>query len=70
VAPIAIFLVYAWFGLVKLTGLSGATPLAEELTRQTIGTEYFGLAFTLLASSSASSECSSSSRPRSASLSR
>ncbi|WP_232666537.1 hypothetical protein [Pseudonocardia sp. TRM90224] len=49
VARIAIFLVYTWFGLVKLTGLSGATPLAEELTRQTIGMEYFGLAFTLLA---------------------
>jgi uncharacterized membrane protein YkgB len=49
VARIAIFLVYVWFGLVKLTGLSGATPLAEALTRQTIGTTYFGLAFTLLA---------------------
>src|SRR5919197_2842817 len=48
-ARIAVFLVYAWFGLVKLTGLSGATPLAEALTRQTIGTEHFGLAFTLLA---------------------
>lgn len=48
-ARIAIFLVYTWFGLVKLTGLSGATPLAEELTRQTIGLQYFGLAFTTLA---------------------
>jgi uncharacterized membrane protein YkgB len=49
VARIAIFLVYAWFGVVKLTGLSGATPLAEELTRTTIGLQYFGLAFTTLA---------------------
>ncbi|MGI5127817.1 hypothetical protein ACQEVB_13485 [Pseudonocardia sp. CA-107938] len=49
VARISICVVYTWFGLVKLTGLSGATPLAEELTRRTIGIEYFGTAFTLLA---------------------
>ena len=49
VARISIFVVYTWFGLVKLTGMSGATPLAEELTRRTIGIEYFGTAFTLLA---------------------
>lgn len=49
VARVAIALVYVWFGLVKLTGLSGATPLAAALSRETIGTTYFGPAFTLLA---------------------
>lgn len=48
-ARFAIFLVYTWFGAVKFTGLSGATPLAEALTEQTIGPDHFRVAFLALA---------------------
>jgi uncharacterized membrane protein YkgB len=46
---IALFIVYFWFGLVKLLGLSGAMPLAEALTAKTVGVAYFHLLFTALA---------------------
>ncbi len=48
-ARCAFFVVFFWFGFVKLTGLSPAGPLAEALTAHTIGAEYFDIAFRVLA---------------------
>lgn len=48
-ARISIFIVFFWFGLIKLIGLSAASPLAEVLTARTVGMEYFDLLFKLLA---------------------
>src|SRR5437763_12415122 len=48
-ARIALFVVYTWFGSIKLLGLSPATPLAEALTRNTIGPEHFEISFALTA---------------------
>lgn len=48
-ARCAFFVVFFWFGFVKLTGLSPASPLAEALTAQTIGMAHFDLAFKALA---------------------
>lgn len=49
IARVALFLVYFWFGLVKLIGLSEATPLARALTAKTIGLAHFQVMFTALA---------------------
>ncbi len=48
-ARIAIFVVYFWFGRLKLLGLSPATPLALALTSRTIGAQYFNTSFRALA---------------------
>jgi len=48
-ARIALFVVFFWFGIIKLAGFSPATPLAAALTAQTIGTEWFDIAFKALA---------------------
>ena len=48
-ARIAIFVIYFWFGLLKLLGLSAATPLALTLTSRTIGAQYFSASFHVLA---------------------
>lgn len=48
-ARISIFLVFFWFGLIKLLGLSPASPLAEALTEKTIGLAYFDMLFFTLA---------------------
>ena len=48
-ARFALFAIYFWFGAVKLTGLSQATPLARALTTNTIGSRYFATAFVILA---------------------
>ncbi|HSW65717.1 MAG TPA: hypothetical protein VLI54_01085 [Bacillota bacterium] len=48
-ARVAVFVVYFWFGLLKLIDLSPATPLAAALTEKTIGLAHFGLAFKILA---------------------
>lgn len=48
VARISIFLVFFWFGFIKLTGLSPASPLAEALTARTIGMQYFEPLFVTL----------------------
>ncbi len=45
VARFSIFLIFFWFGLIKLLGLSPASPLAEALTARTVGMEYFDLLF-------------------------
>lgn len=48
-ARIAIFVVYFWFGFIKLFGLSPAGPLAKALTEQTVGAAYFDPLFTVIA---------------------
>jgi uncharacterized membrane protein YkgB len=48
-ARISIFVVYFWFGFLKLVGLSPATPLATALTAHTIGLQYFPVSFKSLA---------------------
>lgn len=50
-APIArasIFVIYSWFGLLKVLNLSPATPLAAALTAHTIGLQYFSMSFRAL----------------------
>jgi uncharacterized membrane protein YkgB len=49
VARISIFLVFFWFGLIKILGLSPASPLAEALTAKTVGMQYFDTLFIVLA---------------------
>jgi uncharacterized membrane protein YphA (DoxX/SURF4 family) len=48
-ARIAIFIIYFWFGFLKLIGVSPATPLAAALTSHTIGMQYFDISFKTLA---------------------
>jgi len=48
-ARLALFVVFFWFGAIKLAGMSPAGPLAEALTTRTIGPELFGPFFTILA---------------------
>lgn len=48
-ARLSIFLVFFWFGAIKLIGLSPASPLAEALTAKTVGMQYFDPLFYLLA---------------------
>lgn len=48
-ARAAFFVIFFYFGFLKLVGLSPATPLAEALTAQTIGAGWFHLAFMILA---------------------
>ncbi len=49
VARFSIFLIFFWFGLIKIIGLSPASPLAEALTSKTVGMQYFHTLFILLA---------------------
>lgn len=49
VARFSIFLVFFWFGILKVFHLSPASPLAQALTQQTIGAQYFDAAFIVLA---------------------
>jgi uncharacterized membrane protein YphA (DoxX/SURF4 family) len=49
VARIAFFVIFFYFGFLKLIGVSPATPLAEALTAQTIGMESFHVAYIVLA---------------------
>lgn len=46
---IALFIVFFWFGIIKLLGASPASPLAESLAAKTIGIQYFDFLFMLLA---------------------
>lgn len=48
-ARFSIFLIFFWFGLIKLLGLSPASPLAKALTEQTVGLQYFDMLFAVLA---------------------
>lgn len=49
VARVALFVVFFWFGALKLLDLSPAGPLAIALTEKTVGMQYFDTLFTLLA---------------------
>jgi uncharacterized membrane protein YkgB len=48
-ARVAFFVVFFWFGFLKLTGASPAGELAEALTAKTIGLEWFDISYKLLA---------------------
>ena len=48
-ARFSLFLVFFWFGFIKLLGLSPASPLAEELVSNTFGEAYFPILFLVLA---------------------
>jgi len=48
-ARLAIFIVYFYFGILKLYGHSPATPLAIALAAKTIGLQHFHLIYNLLA---------------------
>lgn len=48
VARFSIFLIFFWFGIIKLLDLSPASPLAQALTAQTIGAQHFDTLFILL----------------------
>lgn len=45
----SLFVVYFWFGILKVLGLSPATPLAEALTLRTVGAQWFDSLFLTLA---------------------
>lgn len=49
VARVAIFVVYFYFGVLKLFGQSPASPLAQALAAKTIGLQHFNLVFHALA---------------------
>jgi uncharacterized membrane protein YkgB len=49
VARFSIFLIFFWFGFIKLIGLSPASPLAQALTAKTVGLQYFHTLFLILA---------------------
>jgi uncharacterized membrane protein YkgB len=48
-ARLAIFVVYFWFGILKLFDLSPASPLASALVAKTIGLSHFHALFIILA---------------------
>lgn len=48
-ARIALFVVFFWFGFLKLTGVSPAGDLAEALAAKTIGDDLFDFSFKALA---------------------
>lgn len=48
-ARVALFVVFFWFGILKLTGASPAGDLAEALTANTIDMDWFNVSFKLLA---------------------
>lgn len=49
VARVAFFVIFFYFGILKIFGLSPATPLAIALTEKTVGLEYFDALFMALA---------------------
>jgi uncharacterized membrane protein YkgB len=48
-ARLALFIIYFWFGFLKVIGISPATPLAQALVAHTIGMSYFTASFKALA---------------------
>lgn len=48
-ARFSFFVVFFWFGLLKLLGLSPASPLAKALVTQTVGGAHFDSLFLILA---------------------
>jgi uncharacterized membrane protein YkgB len=49
VARLAIFVIYFWFGILKLFGESPATPLAQTFVSKTLGAANFSWSFKALA---------------------
>lgn len=49
VARAAFFVIFFYFGFLKIIGLSPASPLALALTERTIGMQYFQVSFLVLA---------------------
>lgn len=49
IARVSIFIVFFWFGLLKLLDISQAEPVAIALSAKTIGLEHFELVFKILA---------------------
>ena len=49
VARVSLFVVFFWFGFIKLIGQSSAGPLAEALTRKTVGEGLFHPLFLAIA---------------------
>lgn len=49
VARFAFFVIFFYFGFLKIIGLSPASPLAEALTAKTIGMQFFDASFLILA---------------------
>lgn len=49
VARFAFFVIFFYFGFLKIIGLSPASPLAEALTAKTIGMQFFDVSFLILA---------------------
>jgi uncharacterized membrane protein YkgB len=49
IARISLFVVFFWFGFIKLIGISPASPLAEALTAKTVGAQYFDPLFLAIA---------------------
>lgn len=49
VARLAVFIIYVYFGVLKLLGDSPATPLAHALVEKTVGGQHFHVLFMLLA---------------------
>lgn len=49
IARFSIFLVFFWFGLIKILGLSPAGPLAEALVAKNVGAAYFEPLFLVIA---------------------
>lgn len=48
-ARFAFFVIFFYFGLLKIIGLSPASPLAEALVSRTVGMQYFDMSFIALA---------------------
>ncbi|MDB5181334.1 MAG: hypothetical protein JWP13_97 [Candidatus Saccharibacteria bacterium] len=48
-ARFSVFLIFFWFGLIKLIGASPASPLAKALTEKTVGLQYFDALFIAIA---------------------
>ena len=48
IARIALFIVFFWFGILKVLALSPASPLAAALTERTVGLQYFESMFFIL----------------------
>lgn len=48
-ARFSLFLIFFWFGLIKILGLSPASPLAKALVDNTVGIVYFDSLFLTLA---------------------
>jgi len=49
IARIAFFIIFFYFGILKIAGLSPASPLAHALTERTVGLQYFDAAYMTLA---------------------